>query len=1182
MKFKILGLTFFIAIFSNLSFAQNTNSTEDVSYAFDNAIELFQNKKYSVAQDRFRSVRKTTRKSDDHKFINIQSEYYEALCAFYLGQKDAIFKLQNFLKNHKDHALSNYAYFYLGKSYFKKKKHNKSIEHLCQVSSKNLTNEEIVELNFMLGYTYFFKKDFPSCKENLLKIYSIPSAYYYQSNYYLGYIAYYQKDYVRALGHFSAIQESKAYQNIVPFYIAQIYFTQEDYRKVIEFTADISEDSDIKYYTEITNLIAQSHYHLRNFEKAIPLMEYYFENSKEILKSDVYNLGYAYYQKEDYVSAMEKFTSLADSEDSLGQNANYLLGDCFLKTDNKEGAKVAYQNASEMNFDKVIKETSSFNHAKLTYELSYNMEAIENIQNFLSEFPYSKYQREAKELLAEILLNTKNYQLAMDIIDAIDSPTPKVKLAYQKAAYYRAVELFNDDYIEASVDVFTKSLTQPYDKTITAKAHYWKGEALYSLEQFKEAADEYRFYTEAAPVADDLELIENKSFAYYSLAYSHYNQVELVDTKKVLTTKDIENLNQARIYFSSSLDYFNQFDDELKKSIAYRKTQPDAILRLADCNYLLNDKKTALKHYHSIYSAKLKGADYALYQSALIHSLYGFKDSDKRIALLKRLLKDYSFSIYADDAMYGIAQTYQNDFEAQNIAEKSDSAILYFKRLTDAFPGSQLGRTAISKLALIHFNKKEYDQAEKMCDILLSKYPNTAEVNAAINIMEDVYKYKGEIEDLDILFREKYGRTIRGSKQDSLSYSAAHLQYVNEHYQKAESLFNSYIEKFPTGFFLLDAHYYSGDCAYREKRHKTALEHFTYVTNEKHSVYTENSLLKVSYIYYKVDNDMKNAFKAYSELLNISETISNKLIALRGLSKTSFKLKKMDKLKLYSTTLLNMQDASMNDIVMSQLHLGKVLMSENQIDSAKTYFEQVKEKSSNLYGVDARYEIASIFFMKEQYDTSMTLCFDIIQNLPNYTDLLAKTFVMLGMNYHKLDNNFQAKATLQSIVDSYDGDKEIINDAKEKLAMIVAIETKLNEHIIDSVDIVKDSVLIEEEKEVIVEYETLIIGGDTLLIEKDNEVEIPTLNDSINADSSIIGLDTNHIITPVQDSIIKDSIPIEKFDSIQQDFIEMNEDEDPIMFEEEPSPILEEEEEILPTDSLQNKPAIIDSNKNNK
>ncbi len=77
------------------------------------------------------------------------------------------------------------------------------------------------------------------------------------------------------------------------------------------------------------------------------------------------------------------------------------------------------------------------------------------------------------------------------------------------------------------------------------------------------------------------------------------------------------------------------------------------------------------------------------------------------------------------------------------------------------------------------------------------------------------------------------------------------------------------------------------------------------------------------------------------------------------------------------------------------------------------------------------------------------------------------------------------KATLQSIIDAYQGDETIVQEAKNKLADIIEEEEKANAKIVDSVQLFKDSILIEENDSILMEYDTLVLGGDTLLIEKD-------------------------------------------------------------------------------------------------
>jgi TolA-binding protein len=55
--------------------------------------------------------------------------------------------------------------------------------------------------------------------------------------------------------------------------------------------------------------------------------------------------------------------------------------------------------------------------------------------------------------------------------------------------------------------------------------------------------------------------------------------------------------------------------------------------------------------------------------------------------------------------------------------------------------------------------------------------------------------------------------------------------------------------------------------------------------------------------------------------------------------------------------------------------------------------------------------------------------------MPNYDYWVAKTFILLADNYVKLKDNFQAKATLQSIIENYKGNDDVLPTAKQKLGI---------------------------------------------------------------------------------------------------------------------------------------------------
>ena len=80
--------------------------------------------------------------------------------------------------------------------------------------------------------------------------------------------------------------------------------------------------------------------------------------------------------------------------------------------------------------------------------------------------------------------------------------------------------------------------------------------------------------------------------------------------------------------------------------------------------------------------------------------------------------------------------------------------------------------------------------------------------------------------------------------------------------------------------------------------------------------------------------------------------------------------------------------------------------------------------------------VAKILNEQHNYTASMDTCFKLKDRYSSYEDWVARTFVLIADNYYAQGNAFQAKATLESIIQNYDGDKSIIDDARTKLEKI--------------------------------------------------------------------------------------------------------------------------------------------------
>ena len=84
-----LSLFSYSSTFSQQSF-RDTNSAE----AYQNALELYQNKAYTSAQQTFANFAKTSQKNS---ILQSNASYYEAMCAVFLNQKNAEAENRNYL-----------------------------------------------------------------------------------------------------------------------------------------------------------------------------------------------------------------------------------------------------------------------------------------------------------------------------------------------------------------------------------------------------------------------------------------------------------------------------------------------------------------------------------------------------------------------------------------------------------------------------------------------------------------------------------------------------------------------------------------------------------------------------------------------------------------------------------------------------------------------------------------------------------------------------------------------------------------------------------------------------------------------------------------------------------------------------------------------------------------------------
>jgi TolA-binding protein len=127
------------------------------------------------------------------------------------------------------------------------------------------------------------------------------------------------------------------------------------------------------------------------------------------------------------------------------------------------------------------------------------------------------------------------------------------------------------------------------------------------------------------------------------------------------------------------------------------------------------------------------------------------------------------------------------------------------------------------------------------------------------------------------------------------------------------------------------------------------------------------------------------------------------------------------------------EKTSQEDKFKTGVYAGKAYLLKGDTASAVKEFNYTLANTKTIAAAEAKYNLADIDYAKHRYKTSQKQCFELVKDMPNYDYWVAKTYILLADDYIGLKDAFQAKATLQSIIDNYKGDDDILPAAKQKL-----------------------------------------------------------------------------------------------------------------------------------------------------
>ena len=193
------------------------------------------------------------------------------------------------------------------------------------------------------------------------------------------------------------------------------------------------------------------------------------EQSK-LTNSEKFEIGLQYFEKQKYQKSKEYFEDIVQNEQgtNLGLESTFLLAKTLFELKEFDEASYNFNYFSMFSKDIDNVEFSQFMKSKCAFELTlpYNKDqtstlyAISIIQEFLDNFPYSKFKDDAYDMIiklrnrlarknfesAKLYLKMKKYNSAFYYFDIIISEFYDTKYHDEALIYYIFTYIVMDDY----------------------------------------------------------------------------------------------------------------------------------------------------------------------------------------------------------------------------------------------------------------------------------------------------------------------------------------------------------------------------------------------------------------------------------------------------------------------------------------------------------------------------------------------------------------------------------------------------------------------------------------------------------------------------------------------------------------------------------------------------------------
>ncbi|MCS6822247.1 MAG: tetratricopeptide repeat protein [Microscillaceae bacterium] len=748
---------------SSLIFSQQTATWQQIAM-------LVEQKEYAFAQIQLQTLNQYAHTAEYH--------YYQTLCILHTQPAEVSLKeLQHFLAQFQEIPLK-IALLEQALAYFQENKQQK-YALFCLEKLAALDTSKRQDYLLQLVQIYYLQKDFREATYYLDQASNTPNV---NVSYWRGKIYLAQGNPEKALPQFEITYANNENNlSLFPdlfFLLVFCHYELRQYEELTHFATPFLDKkvADYQALDKIYLCLAESFYQQKKYAEALNFYRQYMSVSAQKITNDLsYKIALCYFESQQYKQAIRFFEPIAlQNDSSQGHLANYYLAMAYWYLGQKLSAFFAFEHLYRTeNLPTQLQKNVLSILAILANELQLSREAQHYANAWLRK--YASQNEDQETQVMQKIMQENSQPLSTNITDTYSYNNTNYYLNEEQKneqLYRYALELFNQQKY-AQVIPLLERLSQTAHTSLTRMVivQYYLAEAYFQVRQLSKAIGLYQ---------DILQVNTPQSIytgqTHYSLGYIYF-----------VTQK----YSKAMHHWQAFLNFYQQNNYQSVLENSYQ----DALVRLADCAYMLQRFEEALNLYSQVIVENHPQRNHAILYKALIFK-YLKKEKEAREVL--DLLTEGNASPQYLVAKKEILQAWDSQQEWQPHLSHT------WEKIQEIEPPSELPPNLLAEL-LPSYQKEHHVEVIRILQDYLENQPNISpnQQSEIYLYIADAYKHLNNDTQAEVYFKkatqnntQNYASFLANFRLGQIYRQKQEWKLAQNYYQKALNYPNNFKKYF--------------------------------------------------------------------------------------------------------------------------------------------------------------------------------------------------------------------------------------------------------------------------------------------------------------------------------------------------------------------------------------------------